>query len=63
MLESFVLDAIFKKEITRNTSTREITLLISSVIYGSLLTGHITQQSPLKIFFRKNIDLVVKGLK
>jgi AcrR family transcriptional regulator len=63
MLESFVLDAIFKKEITRNTSTREITLLISSVIYGSLLTGHLTQQNPLKIFFRRNIDMLVKSLK
>jgi AcrR family transcriptional regulator len=63
MIESFVLDAIFRKEITRNTSTREITLLITSIIYGSLLTGHLAQQSPLKIFFRKNIDQVMKGLK
>jgi AcrR family transcriptional regulator len=63
MVESFVLDAIFKKEITRNTSTKEIMLLLTSVIYGSLLTGHIAQQSPLKIYFRKNLDQVIKGLK
>ncbi len=62
MMESFVLDAIFKKEITRNTSTREITLLLTSVIYGSLITAHLMQQSPLKIFFRKNIDQVMRGL-
>jgi len=63
MVESAVLDAIFKKEITRNTSTREITLLLTSVIYGLMLTAHITQQSPLKIFFRRSIDQVIKGLR
>lgn len=62
MIESFVLEAIFKKEITRNTNTREITLLITSVLYGSLITGHLTQQNPLKLFFRKNMDLLLKGL-
>ena len=63
MMESFVLDAIFKKEITRSSSTKDITLLLTSVIYGSLLTAHLTQQSPLKIFFRKNIDQVLVGLR
>ena len=63
MLESFVLDAIFRKEITKNSSTREITHLVSSIIYGSLLVGHITQQQPLKMFFRRNMDQVVRGLR
>lgn len=63
MIESFVLDAIFKKEITRNTSTREVTLLISSVFYGSLLMGHLAQQHPLKMFFRNTMDQVLRGLK
>jgi AcrR family transcriptional regulator len=63
MIESFVLDAIFKKEITRSSSTKDITLLLTSVIYGSLLTAHLTQQSPLKNFFRKNIDQVLMGLR
>ena len=63
MMESFVLEAIFKKEITRNSSTREITLLLTSVIYGSLITAHVTQQRPLKIFFRKNIDMVMKEMR
>jgi AcrR family transcriptional regulator len=63
MIESFVLEAIFKKEITRNTNTREITLLLTSVLYGSLVTGHLTQQIPLKLFFRKNMDLLLKGLQ
>jgi AcrR family transcriptional regulator len=63
MLESFVLEAIFKKEITRNTSTREITHLLSSAIYGGIITAHLTQQSPVKLYFRKNLDLMLKGLQ
>jgi AcrR family transcriptional regulator len=63
MVESFVLESIFKKEITRNTNTREITLLLTSVIYGSMITAHVMQQSPVKLFFRKNLDLVLKGLQ
>jgi AcrR family transcriptional regulator len=63
MVESFVLEAIFKKEITRNTNTREITLLLTSVIYGSMITAHVMQQSPVKLFFRKNLDLTLKGLQ
>lgn len=63
MIESFVLEAIFKKEITRTTSTKEITNLITSIVYGSLATAHITQQSALRIFFRRNIDLALKGLQ
>lgn len=63
MIESFVLEAIFKKEITRNTNTREISHLIASVIYGSLLMAHLMQQFPVKNFFRKNLDLVLKGLQ
>lgn len=63
MMESFVLEAIFRKEITRSTNTRDITLLLTSVIYGSMITTHVMQQSPVKLFFRKNIDLTLKGLQ
>lgn len=63
ILETFVSDAIMKKELNGNTSTREVTNLISSTMYGSLLVGHITQQNPLKIFFRRNVDQVIRGLQ
>ncbi len=62
MLEKFALEAIFKKEITKTTSTRDITNLFMTVLLGSVVTAHINQLSPLKFFFRKNIDLVMKGL-
>ncbi len=63
MLEKFSLEAIFKKEITKTSSTRDITQVLISVFYGSVLTAHINQITTLKIFFRKNLELVLKGLQ
>src|SRR6476620_7202913 len=62
MLEKFTLEAIFKKEITKTSSTRDITNLFNTVFLGSIVTAHMTQQSPLKLFFRRNLDNVMKGL-
>jgi len=62
MLEKFTLEAIFKKEITKTSSTRDVTNLLMTVLWGSIVTAHINQISPLKFFFRKNIDLIMKGL-
>lgn len=62
MMEKFALEAIFKKEITRTTSTCDITNHLLSIFYGSVITAHINQISPVRNFFRKNVDLLVKGL-
>lgn len=62
MLEKFALEAIFKKEITKASATRDTTNLFMTVVLGSIVTAHINQISPLKFFFRKNIDLLMKGL-
>ncbi len=63
MFEKFSLEAIFKKEITKTSSTRDITQVLISVFYGSVLTAHINQLTPLKNFFRKNLELTLKGLQ
>lgn len=63
MLEKFSLECLFKKEITKTSSTRDVTNLFLTTLLGSIITGHINQISPLKFFFRKNIDLIVKGLQ
>ncbi|MBX2966774.1 MAG: helix-turn-helix transcriptional regulator [Cyclobacteriaceae bacterium] len=63
MLEKFTLEAIFRKEITRSSSTRDISNLFTTILLGSIVTGHINQISPLKFFFKKNIDMVMKGLQ
>jgi AcrR family transcriptional regulator len=62
MIERFTLEAIFKKEITKSSSTRDITNLFTTVLMGGIVTAHIHQQSPAKIFFRRNVDMVLKGL-
>lgn len=63
MLEKFTLDAIFKKEITKTSSTRDITNLFNTIFLGSIVTAHLSQQSSLKLFFRRNLDNLMKGLQ
>jgi AcrR family transcriptional regulator len=63
MLEKFVLEAIFRKEITKSSSTRDIANLIASILYGGIISAHLHQVSPVKPFFRRNIDLALKGLQ
>lgn len=63
MFEKFALEAIFKKEITKTASTRDVTNVLTIIFYGSVLTAHINQQTNLKIFFRRNVELLLKGLQ
>lgn len=63
MIEKFTLEAIFKKEITKTTSTRDITNLLCSIFYGGVVTAHINQLSPIKYFFKKNVEMALKGLQ
>jgi AcrR family transcriptional regulator len=63
MLEKFTLEAIMKKEITKTSSTRDITNLLNTIFLGSIITAHMSQQSPLKLFFRRNLDNLMKGLQ
>lgn len=63
MLEKFVLEAILKKEITKSVSTRDITSLLNSILYGGIISSHMLQQSQIKLFFRRNVELTLKGLQ
>jgi len=62
MFEKFALEAIFKKEITKATSTRDVTNLLNAIFYGSVVTCHINQINPVKMFLRRNVELVLKNL-
>jgi hypothetical protein len=62
MIEKFVLEAIFNKEIVRSSATRDISNVILTVLYGSIIVAHTRQQSPVKLFFRKNLDMVLKSV-
>lgn len=63
MLEKFTLEAIFRKEITKTSSTRDITNLFNTIFLGSIITAHLSQQSSLKLFFRRNMENLMKGLQ
>lgn len=63
MLEKFVLEAVFRKEITKTSSTRDITYLFMSALLGGVVTAHLLRLEPLKLFFRRNVELTVKGLQ
>jgi AcrR family transcriptional regulator len=62
MMEKFSLEAIFKKEITKFASTRDISNLLTTIFYGSIVTAHVNQISPVKMFLRKNLEIALKGL-
>jgi AcrR family transcriptional regulator len=62
MLEKFTLEALFRKEITKTSSTRDITNSFTTLFLGSVITAYINQQSPYKLLFRRNLDNLMKGL-
>ncbi|MDX1628801.1 MAG: TetR/AcrR family transcriptional regulator [Fulvivirga sp.] len=62
MLDKFLLEAIFKGEIVGVSDTKDLTNLFQAVIYGSIVTAHMRQIESLKLFFRQNIDTVLKKL-
>jgi AcrR family transcriptional regulator len=63
MFEKFSLEAIFKKEITRSINTRDITNMLVSIFMGGIVVGHINHLAPLKLFYRRNVDLMLKGVQ
>ena len=63
ILEGFLLEAIFKGEITKNANTSDLRDLMMSLIYGIMLTAHTHSSMPAKLYFRNNIDIVLRGLK
>ena len=63
MFEKFALEAVFKKEITKTSSTRDITNLLTTLFFGSVVTLQLNQVNPSKQFIRRNVELFVKGLQ
>lgn len=62
-IEGFILEAIFKGEITKRGDTNDLMNLVLSQIYGVILTAHQHRISPIKLYFRRNIDALITGLK
>ncbi|MEM9390835.1 MAG: TetR/AcrR family transcriptional regulator [Bacteroidota bacterium] len=63
LVENFVLEAIFNAEITKRSDTKEIANLFLSVMYGTLVTAHLNQIAPIKIYMKRNLDLALEALR
>jgi AcrR family transcriptional regulator len=63
LVERFTLEAIFKKEITKISATKDIANLFMTMFFGAVITAHLNQLSPAKFYFRRNLDMVIKGLE
>jgi len=62
MIEKFLLEAIFKKEIVGVSDTKDISNLFFALIYGSVVTAHLRQINSLRLFFKQNVETVLKKL-
>jgi AcrR family transcriptional regulator len=62
MMEKFLLEAVFNNQITIKGDTKELALLFMTLLYGSIVTAHLSQITPIGVFFKRNIDNVLKGL-
>lgn len=62
MVEKFVLEAIFRKEITKTTNTRDVSNLLLATFLGGIVVAHTNHLTPLKMFYRRNVEMVLKGL-
>ncbi len=60
MFEKFSLEAIFKKEMTKSFNTRDITNLLLSLFFGGIVVCHVNRLSTIKLYFRRNVDLLLK---
>ncbi len=63
MFEKFALEAIFRKEITKATSTRDVTNLLNTLFYGVIVTSHLSQSGSLRMFMKRQVELALKGVQ
>lgn len=63
LLETFLLEAIFNKEITKSSNPKDLACSMISVLYGTLLTAHIYHVKPSKLYFKRNVEMILNGLK
>uniref|UniRef100_UPI00404A89DD TetR/AcrR family transcriptional regulator n=1 Tax=Fulvivirga sp. TaxID=1931237 RepID=UPI00404A89DD len=62
MMEKFLLEAVFKSQITTKSDTKELALVFMTLMYGSIVMAHLRQVSPINVLFKRNIDNLLKGL-
>ena len=62
MMEKFLLEAVFKSQITTRSDTKELALVFMTLMYGSIVMAHLRQVSPINVLFKRNINNLLKGL-
>jgi len=62
MMEKFLLEAVFKTQITTRSDTKELALVFMTIMYGSIVMAHLRQISPINVLFKRNINNLLKGL-
>jgi len=63
LIEKHALEAVFRKEITKTSSTRDITNLLTSLFFGSIISLQLNHGNQTKQFMRRNLELVLKGMQ
>ena len=63
LFENFLLEAIFHKDVTRSSDTKQLVQLLNSILYGTIMTVHIQQIEYPSIIFKHNLDLVLDSLR
>lgn len=62
MMEKFLLEAIFKKQITKVANASELANVFITLFYGNILTAHLRQQ-PLKLMMHYSFNDLLRGLR
>lgn len=62
LMEKCLLEAIFKKQITKVADTSELTNVFITLFYGNILTAHL-RQKPLKMILHHSFNDLLRGLR
>jgi len=63
LFENFLLEAIFAKEITRTSNTKQLVLLLNSILYGTIMTVHLQQVEYPARLFKQNVNTLLDALR
>lgn len=62
MMEKYLLEAIFKKQITKISDTTELTNLFITLFYGNIMTAHL-RQKPIRMVLYHSFNDILSGIR
>lgn len=62
LIEKFLLEGIFKKEITKTGDVKELSRFIHSILMGTVITTRLKQFEQVRHLFRHNLDHAIGSL-